>query len=370
VRFALLALLFALASPAVAETLEIVSDGTELAALVRDLKRDDVKAITARLETPFKYNGAWFADAKCAKRFARAGVLHTKDRDAFARCLATLVPQLSTRQSAAPSGMILTVEPGMEIEVLIVDGRVRWLGPAGAGDDTSPPMLTAQAFEALRTAGTTLLDDAVRADLESQLVKSNPASAWIRTCVDETGKATRAVASASTPKTGEVFLRATSDWAFKPYQFRKAPVRVCSMSLLTYPASKAPAIETLPRSGSDNALLSTSVFENDLDLISANLILSSIATIQPRELVALSTVTLDPMPATPAQVYVTAPDRLSDINVCIDVKGNVKNVVVMGQNPGDRQRAGKIWRWKQFKPYVANGAPMEACALLQFVVSP
>ncbi|MFN0247496.1 MAG: hypothetical protein ACKV2T_11470 [Kofleriaceae bacterium] len=369
-RLALLALLSLLPSVALADEIVVARDGTTIAAITRAMKRSDAKAIAARLETPFKYNGAWFTDAACAKRFARAGVLHTKDRDAFARCLARLVPQLSTRESSALGGVILTVEPGIELELAISDGRVRWIGAAGAGDDTSPPMLTAQAFEALRTAGTTLLDDAVRADLEGELAKSNPASAWIRTCVDETGTATRAIASASTPKTGEVFLRATSDWAFKPYVFRKAPLRVCSMSLLTYPASKAPAVETLPRSGSNGARLSTYVFEDDLDLMSSTLMLSSIATIQPLDLVALSTVTLDPMPATPAQVSVTAPDRLSDVNVCIDTNGDVKNVVVLGQNPGDRQRAAKIWRWKRFKPYVANGAPMEACALLQFVVTP
>jgi hypothetical protein len=65
----------------------------------------------------------------------------------------------------------------------------------------------------------------------------------------------------------------------------------------------------------------------------------------------------------------TAPDRLSDINVCIDAKGGVKNVVTMGQHPGDRGRAGKMWRWK-FKPHVVSGVATEACALLQFVVTP
>jgi hypothetical protein len=331
------------------------------------MKRNDAKAIAARLETPLTYS-AWFADAACAKRFARAGVLHTKDRDAFARCFAKLVPQLSTRASSAPGGVVITVEPGIELELAIGAGRVRWIGLAGAGGDKSAPMLTAQAFEAQRTAGTTLLDDAVRADLEGELVKASPTSAWIRTCIDETGNATREVAAASTPKTAEVFLRATSDWAFRPYVFRKVATRVCSMSLLTYPSSMAPAIETLPRNGATR--VSTYSFEDDLDLIPPNLTLPTIATIQPVELEALALAPLDPKPATLAQLSVTAPDRVSDINVCISDKGDVRNVVVMGQNPGDRDRASKIWRWKRFKPYVVKGVAAEACALLQFVVTP
>ena len=360
-RLALIALLV----PSLADADDSTVTGREL---VQAMKRHDAGAIAARLETPLTYNGAWFPDATCAKRFARAGVLHTKDRDAFARCFAALVPQLSTRASSAPGGVVITVEPGIELELQLRDGRVRWLGLAGAGDDTATPMLTAQAFEALRTAGATLLDDVVRTDLEGELVKSNPVTAWIRTCVDETGKATRGIATSSTPKAGEVFLRATSDWAFRPYMLRKAPRRVCSMSLLVYPASRAPSIETLPRSGA-NGPQTTYVLEDDLEDVSV-LFAPSIATIAPTELEALALGPLDPKPATRAQILSAAPDRLSDINVCIDTKGAVKNVVVMGQNPGDRQRSAKIWRWKRFKPYVTNGVAVEACAMLQFIVTP
>ncbi len=351
-RFALLALLI----PSLA-----FADG---ASLVRAMKRHDAKAIAAQLETPLAYD-AWFPDAACAKRFP-GGVLQTRDRAAFARCFVKLVPQLSTRTSSAPGGVVVTVEPGIELEVMIGDGRVKRIGLAGALDRSSTPMLTAQAFEALRTAGTTLLDDAVRAELESELGKSNPTSAWIRTCLDETGNATRDIATASTPKTGEVFLRATRDWAFRPFVLRKVPMRACSMSLLTFPSSKAPTIETLPRHGASRVAAYN--FEDDLDLISQEL--PTIATLHATELEALALAPLDPKPATHAQLSVTAPDRVSKINVCISEKGDVRNVVVMGQNPGDRDRAKKIWRWKRFTPYVAKGVATSACALLSFVVTP
>lgn len=334
------------------------------------MKRHDAKAIAARLETPFTYNGAWFPDAACEKRFASAGVLQTRDRHAFARCLANLVPQLSTRASSYREGAVITVEPGIELEVLFDDkGNVRWLGPAGAPDDSGTPMLTAQAFEVLRTSGTTLLDDEVP-ELERELGKANPASAWIRTCIDASGKATRAVAWSSTPATGTVFLRATSDWTFRAFEHRKTKRAACGMSLLTYPASKAPPVETLPKGVVGAATVTTYSFEDDLDFSGPLLkTLPSIATIQPAELEALARGPLDPRPATATQLSHTPKDRLSSINVCIDTNGDIKNVVTLDQQPGDRARAAKIWRWKRFKPHVRNGAATEACALMRFVVT-
>jgi hypothetical protein len=361
VRFALLLLLL----PSVARADDVAT--TSSSELVRAMNRHDAKAIANRLATPLRYS-VWFADAACAKRFAHAGVLHTKDRDAFARCFAKLVPQLSTRSSSAPGGEILTVEPGIELEVMFVQDQVRSIALAGANDDQGRPMLTAQAFEELRTTGTTLLDDVVRKELEPELAKANPTSAWIRTCLDKSGTSTHQVAWSSTPRTGDIFLRATSDWTFRPYVHRKLATPACSMSLLTYPASKAPTTEKLPRGGSGPAIL-TYELDDDLDLI-WRLPLPSIATIQPAELVALASVPLDPKPATPTQITHSAPDRLSSINVCIDAKGDVKNVVTMDQQPGDRIRAGKMWRWSRFKPYVRNGVAVDACALLQFVVTP
>lgn len=358
-RLALLALLI----PSVAAADDTATWAGEVN---RALKRHDTKAIAARLATPLKHAGAWFPDAACTKRFAQPGVLQTKDRDAFARCFAKLVPQLSTRASSYRDGAVITAEPGIELELLFdTDGKIRWFGPAGGTGDNGTPMLTAQAFEALRTAGSTLLDDKVR-ELDRELTKSNPASAWIRTCLDENGAATRAVAWSSTPATGDVFLRATSDWAFRAFR-----VPACSMSLLTYPASKAPPVETLPKGVAIGPRIVTYQFEDDLDFTGALIKpLPQIATIQPAELAALAAGPLDPTPATPAQLKVAAPDRLSSINVCISEKGDVRNVVTLDQQPGDRQRASKIWRWKRFKPYLRNGVATEACALLQFVVRP
>ncbi|GEM_PF-4629321 len=363
VRLALLALL--VPSAVLADTM---SSRTSDAELVRAMKRHDAKTIAARLATPLEYKGVWFADAGCAKRFSRAGVLQTKDREVFARCFAKLVPQLSTRVSTSRESTVITVEPGIELELTFdAEGNIRRINPAGGSDTQGTPMLTAQAFEALRTTGTTLLDDKVR-ELDNELTKANPTSAWIRTCVAETGLSTRETAWSSTPMTGELFLRATSDWTFRAYTppKQKRPVRVCSLSLLTYPASRAPSIETLPKGSGARVEYD---FEDDLDFGTNLAPLPAIATLQPHELAALSLVPLDPKPATAVQLTHTPRDRLSSINVCLGTQGTVRNVVTLDQQPGDRIRAGKIWRWK-FKPYVVNGVATEACALLKFIVTP
>lgn len=363
-RFALALLIPTITSVAFAD-----DTATWSREVAQAIKRHDAKAIAARLATPFDHYGWWFADADCARRFSHAGVLQTRDRDTFARCVAKQAPQMSTRASAARDGSVITVEPGIEIELLFnAEGKLRWFGPAGAIDDKGTPMLTAQSFEALRTQGTTLLDDKVR-ELDGELVKSNPASVWMHTCLDAVGNATRTVVWSSTPRTSQVFMRATSDWQFKPYRLREVATEVCSMSLLTYPASKAPSIETLPK-GATPYTRTTYSFEDDLDFVGPTIkTLPSIATLQSMELAVLARSPLDPKPATASQLAHAAPDRISRINVCIDIKGDVKNVVTLDQQPGDRQRAAKLWRWK-FRPYTRNGSATEACAEMPFIVLP
>lgn len=364
-RLALLALL--LPTMALADT----SRETQTAAdrLVSAIKRHDVRTIDAMLATPFRYDAVWFSDAACSKRFAAGGVVKTADRNAFARCLTKLVPQLSTRKAPTLLHAVVTVDPGIELDVEfdVTDEsapKITWVGLAGLFDGSATPMLTAQAFEALRTAGTTMLDDAVRADF-----KRTPAttSAWMRTCLDDHAVATRTIVWSSTPETGAAFLRATADWAFKPFAPRGVATAACSLSLLTYPASTAPMTEVLPmRPG----LASVGVhnFEDDLEL-TGSMVMPSIATIQQAELLALSSGTLDPKPATQQVLLHTPRDRRSTINICIDTRGTVRNVVAIDRKPGDTARLTKIRSWK-FRPYKLNGLATDACAVVQFVLPP
>jgi len=43
--------------------------------------------------------------------------------------------------------------------------------------------------------------------------------------------------------------KATDDWTFKPFAPKGVAIKACSLSLLTYPAAKAPSVETLPAYG-------------------------------------------------------------------------------------------------------------------------
>src|SRR5262245_4154250 len=108
------ALLVATSATAFADDSDAQIGANELAIAIR---HRDVKAIASKLETPFHINALWFPDAGCRKQFGKASVLQTKQREAFARCLAKLSLQLSTRRSSTTYGVILTAEPGIEIDV-------------------------------------------------------------------------------------------------------------------------------------------------------------------------------------------------------------------------------------------------------------
>ena len=365
-RFALAALLVPTLAVADAQT----EARTGAAAITRAIKQRDAKTISAHLATPLTYQGVWFRDAGC-KRFGAGGVLQTKDRDAFARCLSRVQLQMTTRVSAQREGVVITIAPGMELELVFSGESVRWLGPAGAALEDHAPMLTAQAFEALRTKGTTMLDDVVRGEL------SENATAWIKTCVDERGEVTRSVAQASSIATGDVFLRATADWAFRPFS-AGAPLATCSLSLLTYPAGRAPSVEVLPRGVAPGLAVIDYQYEDDLEEMfmggggviggMGGGILPSIATIQAAELVSLSLRPLDPTPASAQLLAKTPKDWRSTMNVCIDTSGAVRNVVALSRRAGDVTRMSKIRRWK-FKPYLQNGIANDACAVVEFVVT-
>ncbi len=217
------------------------------AELTAAIKARDARAIARQLHARLDYAGVWFADPACAARFAKHGELGSKDADAFARCLAQLKPQLSTRRSSQRDGAVLTYEPGIELELSFEGTRLAWIGFLAQGfSDANVPTLSAQAFEALRRTGKTNVDDKVAPHLES-LADKGPASAWLKLCLDATGAVTSiSVREATAPRAGEVLAEAARDWTFRPFVHRGKPIPVCSLSQLTYPAAQAPAVEILP----------------------------------------------------------------------------------------------------------------------------
>jgi hypothetical protein len=217
--------------------------------LLHAIKKHDAVGVAAMLQTPMGNGGVWSSDVAC-KKFHKGGVVQTKDKDAFAKCLVKLSPMLSTRRAPEIDAVVLTVEPGVELELAFNGLALRWIGPVGArSSDGGEPLLTAQTFEALRTAGTTLLDDKVRGELAS-VVGAQGESMWMKTCIDEQGAITkRTPFDAPSTRIAAAFEKATADWTFKPFAPKGVATKACSLSLLTYPAAKAPSVEVLPTYG-------------------------------------------------------------------------------------------------------------------------
>lgn len=217
------------------------------------IRKRDVRRVSDLLRDPVTTTTAmWFPDAACTKRFGKPATIRGRDLTALARCLVGLTVLSSTRVSGTAGGAIITYKPGIELHLVAAAGRIRHLGFEHAGsDDLGLPTLTVQAFEQLRKTGSTNLDAALDAAVEPDAARgahdSTPASAWIKLCVDKTGAITsKRVVQATPVALGPAFETAIADWTFKPFVHRKAPMAACSLSLLTYPAAKAPPVEQLP----------------------------------------------------------------------------------------------------------------------------
>ena len=218
------------------------------AQLEEAIRARDAKAIAPLLRKQGMFVGMWFPDAACTKRFGKAKKLKkAADINALAGCLAKLELQPTTRKSQFQNGALLTYAPGIEVEIAVEHGDVYYAGYVHHADhkQREVPTLTAQAFEALRRSGSTNVDAAVEAKLAPEVSKRNgtQVAAWIEVCLDSKGKTKMAVSEATTSEIGKVVLAATADWTFQP--FGKG-VPVCSHSLVTYPAAKAPKTEVLP----------------------------------------------------------------------------------------------------------------------------
>jgi hypothetical protein len=211
------------------------TDPAELAARLAEVIRDhDTSGVASLLDPqhPLQFDGLWFTDAACAKKFGGRGTLEKADVRTLAKCLAREKLIATTRRSSLQGGAILTFEPGVEVEVVFKNDRLVYAASLWPRDaDRGAPTLTAQKLESLRTAGTTQLDSALSGKLAGN------ATAWIKVCLDANGIVTSThVVEAKPTAAGDTFVNAIVDWRFKP--FARGPA--CSLSLLAYPANSAP----------------------------------------------------------------------------------------------------------------------------------
>jgi hypothetical protein len=339
------------------------------AQLVAAIKARNAGAVAKQLRAPLDHGGLWFPDAGCTKRFGKPGIVNAKELDAFARCVATVELITSTRVSAQPTDTVLTYKPGVELEVGFLRGKVYSFGRDHTIPDATP-MLTAQAFEALRKTGATNLDSQL-AKLErrpSQQPRS--VSLWIRICLDANGAVT---ASAPTGGTDFLFREQIADWTFRPFEVRGVATPACSQSLLTYPAAAAPSVETLPAqavtSSSDNADLDDEG-EIDIDLTIAP------QNIPPTVMDGLrlnGTKTIPPDAATTAEIVKLGKLRvIGSFKVCIGITGLVTTVSTLkstGFPLYDGKLVSEMRAWR-FKPYLVNRKPIAACTAETFIYKP
>ncbi len=378
------AALLAVLVPAFAHA-DVESDTSRAAAaLTAGIRAHDARANSTMFGTTFTNGGVWFADPACAREFAEPSDVSGKRITLFARCLAKHRVQLSTRVSSRRDGAVLTVEPGIEIEISFRGSKIAWIGhPLHDAIGAIIPTLTAQTFEALRTAGTTSLDHVLTAKA-LELGPGGWTSLWIKICLDASG-ATSAVTYHGAPSTavGDAFLRAIEDWRFRPFEVRGTAIPACSLSLLTFPVARTPAHEMLPATSMPAS--QTKVFDpDDFDDIElhggfgpqAPPAAPSPQPVAPHALERLrltGTRDIEPDAATRAQMIDAGRlSVLATLKVCVNARGRVMSATLQkasGFPAYDQKVLREVGRWT-YRPYRIAKNPVDVCSTLPFFVVP
>ena len=332
------------------------SSGDPAAGLRAALRAKDIAGVLALLRDPLQHRGIWFADEVCAKQFGAPGRVSGADLVVFARCLVQLELQATSRQIDVPDHAMLTYEPGIELEVAFDHGRVSELGFLYDAEwHHDRPMLTVQAFEALRRTGSPDIDAAVDQDLGPlEKLQVVPMRVWVMVCVDGMGRiddvvmVKRHAPYQHAEAVSRVFGKAVgATWAFRPFEPRGRVTPACSLMLLSYPAASgspaerlpAPDVETGPR---------PPLAPDPL----AGLRISSKSSIYPEDI-------------TIAQMqHLVTSSVTSSFQLCLDANGAVTGVVMLESSGFPRydakvQREMRGWR---FEPYRVRGRPVATCA--------
>ncbi len=411
-----LVLMAGIASEAAAETRRPyrpppppVDVGAELGAAIRARSAPRVAKLLAG---SVKNYGIWFADAACAKQFGAPGVVTGPDLQAFARCLAQLKLLATTRQPGATDNAILTYDPGVELELFHTGGRVQWIGfQYQTAADRGRPTLTVQAFEALRKAGKSNLDDLVSTRLDPVLerAKVDSVSAWIKLCLDDEGALDHVLVRNTDAPPGQGGKVSTAfevaiqrHWRFRPFASRGKAMAVCTMALLTYPASRAPLVETLPpalqpsfslgpdaKAGDDEEGEEGGV-EGDVDGEVGGVVGGVVGgpppppppppgptpQVIPPTLLEGSRISgnknIVPDAATKAAITRSGKDKLvGSYKLCVSEQGTVTAVVMLkstGFADYDTKIVREMNQWA-YKPYVVNGKAVPVCTAVTFIYS-
>lgn len=312
--------------------------------------------------------GLWFDDPTCAAKFANGGDVPATELAAFAHCLAGLHLQASTREDALGDVVVLTYPPGIEIEARVVHEiggvRLSWIGYESRRDvDALIPTITADAFESIRLTGDRNgpIDPAVATTLGVG-PGTEPAHAWLRVCIDETGAITLAHPFTTTdPKASAAFEKAAMAWTFKPFKIGNRVVPICSMVSMTYPTGGAPMVETLPLppSRSSSKVEAVVLTGEHATKMTEGRRISGTKAIAPDDLAKMA-------------IQKSRVDRITGtFRVCLDEAGNVESTLPMrstGYASYDRKITAGIRTWK-YAPYLLDNEAVPMCTAVTFIYS-
>ena len=311
--------------------------------------------------------GLWFESSSCAV-FNKPAQIEPAEFPAFARCLATLKLKESPREDAFGDVIVMTYEPGFEIEARVVrenDGpRLSWIGfESRRGDDDNAPTISSATLEALRIAGDRNgpLEPVVAATLELDPTPgSHAAYTWLKICVDEAGGVSGAYPFETTsPAATAAFVAAVQPWKFKPFEMRGQTMPVCSMARLAYPAGGAPGTETLPlppppsRSKKVPIVIAEGAMKNVIEgkRVAGNKLLA-------------------PDDDTKSAIRDAGSPRLrGTFRVCLDDTGKVESVLPVrstGFAAYDRTIIAGINQW-QYAPFMVDDVPTPMCTGVTFI---
>lgn len=327
----------------------------------------DASAFEKLIRGPVMNGGLWFESAQCSQ-FNRPGQIEQAQAPAFARCLATLKLKESAREDALGDVVIMTYEPGFEIEVRVVpenDGpRLTWIGfESRRSDDDNAPTISPDALEALRLAGDRNgpLDPAVAATLPlDPTPKIHAAFTWLKVCVDESGAVSGVYPFETTaPQVTLAFSDAVRGWKFKPFELNGQAMPVCSMARLAYPPGGAPTTEVLPmppppsRSGKEPIVFAEGALRNVLE----------------GKRIA-GTKTIVPDDDTKGAIRdAKASPVIGTFRLCVDDAGKVESVLPIrstGFASYDRRILAGINEWR-YQPFMLDGAAVPMCTAVTFI---
>jgi hypothetical protein len=333
--------------------------GLKPVPMSRDVLVGDAPKLRRLMRDSVANGGLVFDDAACTKDFGTPGEVPAEKLDAFARCLAGLHLEPSTREDTLPDVLVMQYAPGFEVQARVTndDGAVlRWIGFASrVPGDLDVPTITHAAFEKQRLAGDP------RAPLTPEAASTlgdDHASAWFKLCLDKAGAIVKVDPFViSAPKATHAFVEAIASWKFRPFVMRGTPIPVCSMVHLTHPVAQAD-VEKLPLPPPPSRSKKRPVVLSNSTLVEGKRI-SGTPQIFPNDLDKLRLQKSGNPPI--AGVF----------RLCIDDTGAVESVLpiqLTGLAGYDQKIMSTMHDWK-YAPYQIDGEAVPVCTQITFKYS-